>query len=72
MRMLAAITHPGVARRILECLSLPARAPPNAPAEFSDRQPKPAFGNVDEGFPHDLSESFEFDQSQPQDWDIGA
>ena len=72
MRMLAAITHPEVARRILECLSLPARAPPNAPAEFSEREPMPTFGNVDEGSPGDFSKSFDFDQSQPQDWDIGA
>ena len=41
-------------------------------AEFSNCQPMPAFGDIDEGFSHDLSESFEFDQSQPQDWDIGA
>jgi len=72
MRILAAITDPDVARRILECLSLPARAPPNAPAEFSERQPVPVFGNVDEGSPRDFSESFDFDQSQAQDWDIGA
>ena len=72
MRMLAAITNPAVARRILECLSLPARAPPNAPAEFSDRQPMPGFGDVDEGFPGEFSESFDFDQSPQKDWDIGA
>ena len=72
MRILAAITDPEAARRILECLSLPARAPPNAPAEFSDRTPMAAFGNVDEGAPGDFSESFDFDQSPPQDWDIGA
>ena len=32
MRLLAAITDPSVARRILECLALPTRAPPLAPA----------------------------------------
>ena len=32
MRLLAAITNPVVARRILECLALPPRAPPLAPA----------------------------------------
>ena len=37
MRILAAINEPAVARRILECLGLPARAPPLAPA------PPPAF-----------------------------
>ncbi len=72
MRILAAITDPNVARNILECLSLPARAPPHAPAARSERQPMPGFGNVDEGSPGDFSESFDFDQSPPQDWDIGA
>ncbi len=72
MRMLAAITDPEVAQRILEYLSLPARAPPNAPAPFSERQLGPVFGSVDEGSPRDFSESFDFDQSQAQDWDIGA
>ncbi len=72
MRILAAITDPEAARRILECLSLPARAPPNAPTEFSDRTPMAAFGNVDEGAPGDFSASFDFDQSPPQEWDIGA
>jgi hypothetical protein len=28
MRLIAAIEHPAVARKILECLGLPARAPP--------------------------------------------
>ena len=32
MRILAAIEHPEVARKILECLDLPARAPPLSPA----------------------------------------
>lgn len=30
--MIAAIEDPGVARKILECLKLPARAPPLEPA----------------------------------------
>ncbi len=72
MRILAAITDPEAARRILECLSLPPRAPPNAPAAFSEREPMPTFGNVDESSPHDFSDAFEFDQSPPQDWDIRA
>jgi len=33
MRLIAAIEDPMVARRILECLKLPARSPPLAPAE---------------------------------------
>ena len=32
MRLLAAIEDPAVARKILECLDLPARAPPLRPA----------------------------------------
>jgi hypothetical protein len=32
MRLVAAIEDPDVARKILECLDLPARAPPLAPA----------------------------------------
>jgi hypothetical protein len=32
MRLLAAIEDPEVARKILECLDLPARAPPLQPA----------------------------------------
>jgi hypothetical protein len=33
MRVLSAITDPEVARRILECLQMPSRAPPLAPPE---------------------------------------
>ena len=33
MRLIAAIEHPMVARKILECPKLPARAPPLVPAE---------------------------------------
>jgi hypothetical protein len=32
MRLLAAIEEPEVVRKILECLDLPARAPPLSPA----------------------------------------
>ena len=39
MRLLAAITDPSVARRILESLALPPRAPPLAPANEIDREP---------------------------------
>ncbi len=38
MRILAAIEDPSVARKILECLSLPSRPPPVAPAR---RNPEP-------------------------------
>ena len=36
MRLLAAIEDPAVARKILECLGLPARAPPLEPASVDD------------------------------------
>ena len=39
MKKIAAITDPGVARRILECLALPPRAPPLAPADEIDLGP---------------------------------
>ncbi len=32
MRLVAAIEEPAVTRKILECLDLPARAPPHSPA----------------------------------------
>ena len=32
MRVLAAITEPALAKRILECMALPSRAPPLTPA----------------------------------------
>jgi hypothetical protein len=52
MRLIAAIEDPGVARSILECLKLPARAPPLAaaapegslqPAEDWDLDQSPTF-----------------------------
>ena len=39
MRLIAAVTDPSVARRILESLALPPRAPPLAPAIEIDREP---------------------------------
>jgi hypothetical protein len=36
LRLIAAIEDPAIARRILECIGLPARAPPIAPAASSD------------------------------------
>ena len=64
MRLIAAITDPGVARRILECLALPSRAPPLAPANEIDREPilgrsvferRPAEADGDPGFDFDQS-----------------
>lgn len=52
MRRVAAIEDPDVARKILECLDLPARAPPLSPApeesawhdsESGDEEPPWAF-----------------------------
>ncbi len=59
LRLIAAIEDPLLARRILECLDLPARAPPIAPAALSDssssgREPEPG-------------ERWEFDQTVPGD-----
>lgn len=68
MRWIAAITDPSVARQILECLSLPPRAPPLAPAKEIDRErivgraafePRPAEADGDPGF--------DFDQSSVED-----
>jgi hypothetical protein len=39
MRLIAAIEDPDVARRILECLKLPARAPPLRAAAAEPEQP---------------------------------
>jgi hypothetical protein len=36
LRLIAAIEDPAVARKILECLDLPARAPPLEPASVDD------------------------------------
>jgi len=66
MRILAAITDPSVARRILECMRLPARAPPLlGPALASECPSK----TDEQGKP---DEPFDFDQSPPSDWDFGA
>ncbi len=68
MRILAAITDAGMARRILACLALPTRAPPAMPARASPEATRGApLGRV-EAAPGD----FEFDQSLPQAWDVGA
>jgi hypothetical protein len=72
MRILAVITEPDVARRILACLDLPSRAPPlgsstgaswTAGAEFA---PEPTRGEWDE------NAGFDFDPSLPDDEAIGG
>ncbi len=40
MRLIAAIEDPDVARRILECLNLPARAPPLGDATAASEEPQ--------------------------------
>ena len=68
MRILAAITDAGMARRILACLALPTRAPAAMPARASpEATPGAPLGGL-EAVPND----FEFDQSLPQAWDVGA
>ncbi len=70
MRLLAAITEPGVARRILDCLSLSSRAPPPTPATELGLGP---FVGCDEREPAlskpDGDPGFDFDQSQAEDQD---
>ncbi len=73
MRVLSAITEAHVARRILACLNLPTRAPPPARSRSGGRTPAwperetPGAGETDA-----LWSAFEFDQSTPAEWDVGA
>jgi hypothetical protein len=54
LRLIAAIEDPAVARKILECLRLPARAPPLEPA---------ALDALDDGGPQAEEAACEFDQT---------
>ncbi len=63
MRVLAAITEPAVAQRILACMSLPPRAPPLAPASSPDSA---ADSWLEE------SAAADFDQTPRADWGSGA
>jgi hypothetical protein len=65
MRILSAITEPDVARRILEWLDMPSRAPPLC-------EPKGLPGGVPReestpDLPWDDDPGFDFDQSYPED-----
>jgi hypothetical protein len=60
MRVLAAITEPDVARRILECVGMPSRAPPLGAVKHSSRE---LFEDSTPGFSQDADPSFDFDQS---------
>jgi hypothetical protein len=59
MRLVAAIEDPAVARKILECLDLPARAPPLEPA------PSSAALGPEADFADQQQQSWEFDQTPP-------
>jgi len=59
MRLLAAIEDPDVARKILECLDLPARAPPLQPA------PSSAALGAETDFADQEQQNWEFDQTPP-------
>jgi hypothetical protein len=63
MRVLAAITEPAVARRILACMGLPARAPPLTPPSL----PELAVGSWSEE-----CQTADFDQTPPADWNSDA
>jgi hypothetical protein len=69
MRMLAAITDPSVARRILECLALSSRAPPLAPADEIDLGPVVADSVFELTRAETQSErAFDFGQSLSAEW----
>jgi len=73
MRVLVAITEPDVARRILACLNMPTRAPPLARSRPGGRtrawpaHEAPGAAETDASWA-----AFEFDQSVPAEWDVGA
>ena len=62
MRVLAAITDLAVARRVLTCMALPARAPPLNPARAPSSAPAPWLEAPAE----------DFDQTPPGDWEHSA
>ncbi len=63
MRVLAAITEPAIAKNILDCMGLPARAPPLQPARAPDSAADPWLEETAAG---------DFDQTPPENWDFGA
>jgi hypothetical protein len=64
MRILSAITEPDVARRILECLHMPSRAPPldEAKGEPDGEPPEESIPDL----PWDEDPGLDFDQSRPE------
>ncbi len=63
MRVIAAITEPTVAKRILKSMGLPPRAPPLEPASPSGFASDPWLGET---------EAADFDQSPSEDCDLGV
>jgi hypothetical protein len=63
MRVLAAITEPTLAQRILACMGLPPRAPPLVPASSPD--------SVADSCLEERA-AVDFDQTPPDDWGLGA
>ena len=66
MRVIAVITEPTVAKRILKCMGLPPRAPPLTPA--------PMFRSESTWFadpPTPTADELDFDQSPPDPWAAG-
>ena len=75
MRVLAAITEADVARRILASLNLPTRAPPLTRSRPGGRAlARPAHEPVGAGQTDAIGSAFdfEFDQTTPAGWDVGA
>jgi hypothetical protein len=70
--VLTAITQPDVARRILKCLSLLARAPPIAPATLLLEQPRelPGIDALDVTSERGPESFCDFDQTPPEEWDL--
>ncbi len=63
MRVMAAITEPTVARRILDCMGLPPGAPPRTPARTSGFASGPWL---------EETVAADFDQTPPENWVSGA
>jgi hypothetical protein len=57
LRLIAAIEDPAIARRILACVGLPARAPPVTPAS----------SHTSSGQDSEFDERWDFDQTPPDD-----
>jgi hypothetical protein len=59
LRLIAAIEDPAVARRILECLELPTRAPPLEPASRIDDPVEPGESQQDIAWDFDQTPTYE-------------